>query len=364
MILAVVVGTRPEIIKMAPVIKELEQQGLPFYFIHTGQHLDYNMSLQFIEELNLPKPDYTFKLKNRRPAAQIGEMMAKLDRVLRRLKIKLLLIQGDTNTMLAAALTAVKLGVKVGHIEAGLRSYDWRMPEEHNRRMVDHVSDYLFAPTERAKNNLIEEHVYGKIYVTGNTVIDAVTRYLPLAEKQSSIMKTIKFKGFALATIHRAENVDNYSALKNLIEVFLESPLPVVFPVHPRTEKRLKLFHLTRKLAESRNVQLLPPQGYFNFLLLMKNCKLILTDSGGLQEEATAPCIRKPVLVLRISTERPEAVEAGFARVVGIDKNSILKSISEILNEKLNLPAISPFGDGRASQKIVNIISDVTKITR
>ena len=174
----VVVGTRPEIIKMAPVIKELERRGLSFSFIHTGQHYDYEMSKVFIEELGLPKPHASFILNNSNPASQVGEMMIKLEKALERLgKHRIMLIQGDTNTMLAAGLTALKLSIKLGHIEAGLRSYDWRMPEEHNRRMIDHVSDYLFAPTEIAKKNLLEEHVWGEIYVTGNTVIDALNIY-------------------------------------------------------------------------------------------------------------------------------------------------------------------------------------------
>ena len=358
MSVAVVVGTRPEIIKMAPVIRELEARSVPFHFIHTGQHYDYEMSLRFVDELGLPEPHYSFKLRSRRPASQIGEMMGKLERVLRKLRAELLLIQGDTNTMLAAALTGVKLGMKVGHVEAGLRSYDWRMPEEHNRRMVDHVSDYLFAPTERARRNLLEEHVYGEVYVTGNTVVDAVLQHLPIAERRSSILRSLRFSEYALVTIHRAENVDNTAVLRNFIEALLESPIPIVFPVHPRTAKRLRQYHFLNKLLSSEKIQLLPPLGYFDFLTLMKHCRIILTDSGGLQEEATVPCIRKPVLVLRLSTERPEAVEAGFAKVVGVKKASILRSLNDALNKEVNLPQTSPFGDGRASQRIVNIIRE------
>lgn len=356
MSITIVVGTRPEIIKVAPIIRELEKQKIAFHFVHTGQHYDYNMSLQFIKEFNLPKPAQSFKLKNKRPATQIGEMMTKLDEVLRNSEIKLLLIQGDTNTMLAAALTGIKLGLKVGHVEAGIRSYDWRMPEEHNRRMVDHISDILFAPTKRAENNLMEEHVHGKVYVTGNTVIDAVIQHMPIAEKYSNIMRSIIFQKFSLATIHRAENVDDPETLKSIIDAFIDSPIPVVFPIHPRTLNRLKQQQLLEKLKDTENVQLISPQGYFDFLVLMKNCEIILTDSGGLQEEATAPCIRKPVLVLRFSTERPEAVEAGFVRIVGVNKDNILKALNDSLDKVPNLPLTSPFGNGRASKKIVKII--------
>jgi len=354
--IAVVAGTRPEIIKMAPILRALEKQKVPFTFIHTGQHYDYNMSLQFIKELALPKPDHSFKLISTTPASQIGEMMTKLDRVLQNHKTRLLLIQGDTNTMLASALTGVKLALKIGHVEAGLRSYDWRMPEEHNRRMVDHISNFLFAPTKRNKQNLIEEHVYGRIYVTGNTIMDAIVQHMSLAEKRSRIMQSINFNEYLLATIHRAENVDDPKTLKNLMETFIDSPIPVVFPAHPRTVKNLRRLRLFDKLKGSSNLKLLPPLGYFDFLLLMKYCKVILTDSGGIQEESTSPYIRKPVLVLRLSTERPEAVETGFAKVVGTNKSKILKALNKFLNQPPNLPIQSPFGDGKTSQKIARII--------
>jgi len=354
--IAVVVGTRPEVIKMAPVIREFKKRKIDFAFIHTGQHYDYEMSKIFIEELKLPKPDWSFMLKNRKPASQIGEMMTKLEKVLIEINPIFLLIQGDTNTMLAAALTGVKMGIPIGHIEAGLRSYDWRMPEEHNRRMVDHVSEILFAPTEKARKNLENEHVYGKIFVTGNTVIDAVLQHIEIAEKSSRIMSKIPFKEYILITAHRAENVDDPKVLKNFVEAFIELPIPAVYPMHPRTMRRLKENNLYNKLSSSDKILLLPPVGYLDMLVLMKNCKLILTDSGGLQEEATAPSIRKPVLVLRQSTERPEAVEAGFAKIVGTKKMEILKEVGKTLNSNLKLPSTSPFGDGKASERIVNIL--------
>ncbi|WNZ29544.1 MAG: UDP-N-acetylglucosamine 2-epimerase (non-hydrolyzing) [Candidatus Bathyarchaeota archaeon] len=358
--ITIVVGTRPETIKMAPVIRELKKQNIPFTFIHSGQHYDYNMSLQFIKELNLPNPDYTFKLNNCNPASQIGEMMTKLEETLQINKSTLILIQGDTNTMLATALTGVKLGTKIGHIEAGLRSYDWRMPEEHNRRMVDHISDHLFAPTETAKQNLTKEQVYGKIHVTGNTIIDAINQHLPIAEKHSKIMQTINYKEYALATLHRAENVDNPKTLKNIIETFMDSPIPMIFPIHPRTTKKLQQLNLFQNLKNNKNIQLTPPLGYFDFLILMKHSKIILTDSGGIQEEATSPHIKKHVLVLRLSTERPEAVETGFAKIVGVNKNTILKNLNKHLNEKPNLPSQSPFGDGKTSQKIIKTLMKIT----
>lgn len=354
--IAVVVGTRPEIIKMAPIILKLQKKKKDFNFILTGQHYDYNLSKQFVEELNLPIPNASFKLINSTPASQIGEMMSKLEIILAEKRPLLLLIQGDTNTMLAAALTAIKLKIPVGHVEAGLRSYDWRMPEEHNRRMVDHISDILFTPTEHTKNNLLKEYIHGKTYVTGNTIIDAIYKYLPLANKKSKILNDILFNEYAVVTAHRAENVDNPLILKEFVKAFLNFPIPIVFPLHPRTRKRLIYYNLYHTLEKSENILILPPLSYFDMLSLIERCNLIATDSGGLQEEATSPLIQKPVIVLRISTERPEAVKAGFATIVGVQEQSILQAVNKILDNPPILPNVSPFGDGKSSERIVNII--------
>ena len=354
----VVVGTRPEIIKMAPVIRALEKEAIPFTFVHCGQHYDYNLSQQFIEELNLPKPDYNHKFRAYSQGLQTAKILAYMEKILKKTKPNVILVEGDTNSVLASALAAVKLGIKIGHVEAGLRSFDLRMPEEHNRRLTDHLSTHLFAPTKNAEKNLRNENVWGKIYVTGNTVIDAVIQHLPIAEKKSKILEKIKFDKFFLATAHRAENVDNPSVLKNFMDAFAEAPLPVVYPMHPRTRKRLIQNKLWQKYKNSKNLQILPPIGYFDFLLLMKKCELIITDSGGIQEEATAPSIRKHVIVIRFSTERPEAVQAGFAKVVGTNKDYILKSLKETLNDKKELPKVSPYGDGKAAEKIVGTIKN------
>ena len=352
----IVVGTRPEIVKMAPIVRAMKAAGVPFLFVHCGQHYDYNMSQQFIEELGLPPPDYGFKVKAYSQGSQTGRILTIVEHVVEKTKPEIVLVEGDTNGVLASALAAVKLNVSVGHVEAGLRSFDLRMPEEYNRRLVDHISKYLFAPTEIARQNLEKESVWGNIYVTGNTVIDAVIQHLPLAEKKSSIMDKIQFKRFALVTAHRAENVDDPTVLQNFVEAFAEAPIPVVYPIHPRSKKRLRQQKMWSKISQSKNIQLLPPLGYFDFLVLMKNCDMIITDSGGIQEEATAPIIRKPVLVIRLSTERPEAVEAGFAKVVGVEKQNILTLMKKTLNERRELPKTSPYGDGTAAKKIVKIL--------
>jgi UDP-N-acetylglucosamine 2-epimerase (non-hydrolysing) len=352
----VVAGTRPEIIKMAPIIRALNQVELPLIFVHCGQHYDYNMSQQFIENLELSTPDFALKIEASSPGAQTAEIMLKIDQLLEKIESSIVLVEGDTNTVLSAALAANKRVIPIGHVEAGLRSFDLRMPEEHNRRLTDHISDYMFAPTERAKANLLKENVWGKIYLTGNTAIDAVIQHLPLAEKKSTIMEKIPFKDFILATAHRAENVDDVEFLESFMEVFSKSPLPIVYPMHPRTKKRLQENSLLSKLEDMKNVMILPPLGYLDFLVLMKNCSLILTDSGGIQEEATAPGIRKKVLVIRLSTERQEAVEAGFAKIVGTNKHNILAAMHEALEEETKLPSVSPFGDGTAALKTMEII--------
>jgi len=277
-------GTRPEIIKMAPVIRRLEEAGVDFVYIHTGQHYDYEMSQVFIEELGLPKPLYTFKLEHSSPAAQIGEVMIHIDRAVSGLKSRprLTLVQGDTNSVLGAALASLRLGIRVGHIEAGLRSYDWRMPEEHNRRMVDHISDILFAPTELAKRNLEEEKVMGQIYVTGNTVIDAIDMYFDRVEEvEDRVLEQVRFNEYVLVTFHRAENVDDPVNLRNFVEILRRLPVPAVYPIHPRTRARLREYGLLEAVESLSHVQLLPPQGYFEFLALLKNCRAVMTDSGG-----------------------------------------------------------------------------------
>ncbi len=355
----VIVGTRPEIIKMAPVVRAFRKNNVHFTFVHCGQHYDYDMSQQFIEQLGLPQPDYAYRTKSSSQAVQTARILTLTERLLKETKPSLVLVEGDTNTVLAAALAAVKISVPVGHVEAGLRSNDLRMPEEHNRRLTDHISSFLFAPTGVAEKNLVREDVWGRIYVTGNTVIDAVVQNMPIASRASRILESIEFGEFALATAHRAENVDDEKTLVDFMQAFEEAPLPVVYPMHPRTRNRLRANRRYPKLEKTKNVQILPPVSYFDFLVLMKKCRMIITDSGGIQEEATAPPIRKQVLVIRRSTERPEAVEAGFAKVVGTERRGILRAIDETMNGTIELPKASPFGDGNSGRRISEIVKNI-----
>lgn len=350
------VGTRPEIIKMAPVILALEDAGLTYTLIHTGKHYHREMSEVFIEDLGLRTPETFLDIRSGTHAEQTAEALVELESAFLTIEPRVVLVEGDTNTVLGAALAAAKIGIDVGHVEAGLRSYDLRMPEEHNRRLTDHLSRYLFAPTAECEKSLRGESVWGDTFVTGNTVIDACLRYLPEAERNSDILEGIRFDDYILATAHRAENVDSEDTLSEFVRIFTSSPLPVVYPTHPRTKRRLSDFGVYDELSDSDNVQLLPPLGYFDFLVLMSRARLLLTDSGGIQEEATAPNLRKKVLVLRRSTERPEAVAAGYAEVVGTMADPVLNRIGTFLEEPEVPMAPSPFGDGSSGRRIVDII--------
>src|SRR6266571_1624343 len=286
MTICVVVGTRPEIVKMAPVIHELKSRKIDFVIMHSGQHYDHELSEIFFDELDLPSPDIDLETGGGTQAEQTATALVRLESALRKLSPDLVLVEGDTNTVLAAALAAAKMGISVGHVEAGLRSYDLRMPEEHNRRLTDHLSSYLFAPTKRAVDTLTRESCWGKIILTGNTIIDACLLYGKRAHERTSILNSLPSQDFALATIHRAENVDDPHVLRQFLQLFSECPIPVVCAIHPRTSKRLQAMGLDHVRTNPNNVTLIPPQGYLDFLALLMRCQFVLTDSGGIQEEA------------------------------------------------------------------------------
>ena len=349
-------GTRPEIIKLAPIIKKFPKKSSTIIF--TGQHYDYEMSLQFIKQLGIREPDYKMKLKKLSNtsidrATQIGEMMINLAKIFSQTNPDTVIVQGDTNTVLTAAISSIKCNIPVSHVEAGLRSYDWRMPEEHNRVAVDHISEFLFAPTQQNKTVLKNVNVHGKIFVTGNTSIDSVCENITKIEKLKTISND--FDDFILLTLHRGENVDDKNILSGIISGLIKSKTKIIFPLHPRTLKKLKEFRLYSKIKDSKNISILPPVGYFDMLYLMKKCNLIVSDSGGIQEEATAPSIRKKVLVLRTSTERIEAVESGYAEIIGVNPYKIANSIRKNFDNPAKLTK-NPYGFGKTSEKIINIL--------
>jgi len=351
---SIILGTRPEVIKFSPIIRECKRSGLSYFILHTGQHYSYNMDKVFFEQLGLPDPKYNLEVGSGTHAEQTGRMMIGIEAVLKKEMPDVVLVEGDTNTVLAGALAAVKLAIKVGHVEAGLRSYDRTMPEETNRVLVDHCSDYLFAPTEKSKGILIAEGIAEeKISVTGNTVVDAVLQNLELSEKRSGILSDLGLKrgGYLLATVHRQENVDVKGRLQGILEglkrLRSELGLPIVYPVHPRTKERVRTFGL-----DLRGIQCIDPLDYLGFLQLERNARLILTDSGGVQEEA---CILEvPCVTLRDNTERPETIKVRANILAGTEPKSIVEKASMMLARERNWP--DPLGDGRATERIVKII--------
>ena len=350
--IALVLGTRPEIIKLAPIIKKIGPKNCSIIF--TGQHYDRKMGLGFMHALDLPKPDYSLNITKSNPQLQISEIIEKLSKIFIKDDFDSVMVQGDTNTVLAAGICSLKSNIPISHVESGLRSNDWRMPEEHNRIAVDHLSEFLFTPTKNTKFNLISEKVHGQIFVTGNTVIDAINIYSKISKKKSKLL--IPSTEFVLSTLHRAENVDDRKTLSRILKGLINSNKKIIFPIHPRTKKRLHEFGFFNKLDQNQNIQMIDSVGYFEMLELMKNCSFIVTDSGGIQEEATSPIIRKKVLVVRKTTDRPESVENQLAEIVGLKEKSITNSIIKTMKNPELHSKKTPYGKGDASKKILNIL--------
>lgn len=353
--ISIILGTRPEIIKMSPVIRECERLCIDYFILHTGQHYSYNMDKVFFEQLKLPEPKYNLDVGSGMHGEQTGKMLEGIEKVLLKEKSDVVLVEGDTNTVLAGALVASKLHVKVGHIEAGLRSYDRQMPEEINRILTDHCSDYLFSPTEKSKEILLKEGIdKEKIYVTGNTIVDAVYQNIKLSKKDILKDLDLKQKEYVLVTIHRQENVDNLERFKEIIDglklVSKEFGLPIIYPVHPRSMKMIKKFGL----SIGGNIRPIDPLDYINFLQLESNARLIMTDSGGIQEEA---CIlRVPCITLRDNTERTETIDVNANILAGTNSIRIAQCAKSMMNKKNEWN--NPFGDGNSSKAIIETISN------
>ncbi len=356
MTIAIILGTRPEIIKMAPIIRECQQSNLDYFVLHTGQHYSHQMDSIFFEQLELPEARYNLDVGSASHAEQTGRIMAGVEKVLMDERPEVALVQGDTNTVLAGALAASKLHIKVGHVEAGLRSYDRSMPEEINRVVADHISDYLFAPTENSRENLRKEGIAEKkIFVTGNTIVDSVYQNLEIAKRKVNVLADLglKPKEYFLVTAHRQENVDSRlrlaEILKGLELVSREFSLPVVFPVHPRTRKMAAEFGF-----EFDAVMAIEPLGFLEFLQLEANARLALTDSGGVQEET---CILGvPCVTLRENTERPETVDVGANVLAGTGSDKIMNCAMRMLETDTRWK--NPFGDGRTGERIVKIVGN------
>jgi len=348
---ASIVGARPQFIKCAPVSNELRKEHEEI-LIHTGQHYDYEMSKLFFDELGIPEPDYNLGVGSASHGEQTGKMLIEIEKVLMEEKPDVVLVYGDTNSTLAGGLASVKLHIPTGHVEGGLRSFDRSMPEEINRVLTDHLSNLLFVPTKRAAENLKKEGISNGVYLVGDVMYDVLKRSIKVAEKSKIMEKLGITPGeFFLATIHRPSNTDNAKNLSNILEAFSEIKEKIVFPVHPRTLNFIKKHDLEKKIG--KNILVIKPVGYFDFIWLEKNAKKILTDSGGIQKEAYL--LKVPCITLRENTEWIETIKDGWNVLVGADKEKIVDAAAHFKpkGKQRNL-----FGDGNASKKIVNILDE------
>lgn len=348
-----VLGTRPEIIKLAPVIRACETAGIEYDVLHTGQHYSDRLDGVFFETLELPPPDHNLGVGSSTHAEQTGEMVRRVGEVVREVDPESVLVQGDTNSALAGGLVASKLDTTLGHVEAGLRSYDRDMPEEINRVLVDHAADLLFAPTDDAAANLRGEGIPDRrVAVTGNTVVDAVQRHARLALEKSDVLGDLGLEGgsFALMTAHRPANVDDPARFAGLLDGVAEyagvADVPVVYPIHPRSEKRLA----EHDLSVPDRVQCVEPLDYLDFLRLEQAAQVVFTDSGGVQEETCV--LGTPCVTVRESTERPETLAVGSNVLADPTPNSIVGSAFDVRSGPDDWQA--PFGDGDAAARILD----------
>ncbi|WP_048184625.1 non-hydrolyzing UDP-N-acetylglucosamine 2-epimerase [Methanosarcina siciliae] len=345
-----IVGARPQFIKCAPLSRLIRKKHEEI-LVHTGQHYDIGMSDVFFEELDIPKPDYNLGVGSDSHGAQTGKMLIEIEKILLRDKPDLVLVYGDTNSTLAGSLAASKLHIKTAHVEAGLRSFDREMPEEINRVLTDNVSDLLFCPTETAVLNLKKEGITKGVYNVGDVMLDSLKYNIKIAEQKATILKELNLnsKEYIVATVHRASNADSFENLSSIIKAFCHAGVPIVFTVHPRTEKYLKQYGLWDKLREK--VKVIPPLGYLEMLKLMAHAKKILTDSGGVQKEAYM--LGVPCITMRENTEWVETIEDGGNVLVGANYEKIMDAI---LNFEGGKAKGNVFGNGDACVKILEIL--------
>jgi len=359
----IVVGARPNFMKAAPIYQEFKKYPeIETLLIHTGQHYDKNLSKVFFDDLKLPRPTFHLGVGSASHSIQTARIMTEFEKILMKEEPNLIMVVGDVNSTLACALSAAKYRCLrkvyqplIAHIEAGLRSFDWRMPEEINRKLTDALSDLLFTTEPQANDNLLKEGVEpNRIFYVGNVMIDSLLRFRAQA-KNSKILKKLKLKknSYALLTMHRPGNVDDKADLKNIIQALgkIANSIKIVFPVHPRTQKMLKRFRIKVNF-----LKLISPLGYLEFLKLMIEAKFVLTDSGGIQEETTVLGI--PCLTLRENTERPITVSVGTNIIVGKDPQRIISESKKILNGKGKKGSIPEFWDGRTAERICKIVYD------
>ena len=355
--LAAVVGARPNFVKIAPILAELRQYPeAEVTLIHTGQHYDLQMSESFFANLEIPAPDVNLEARADTAIGQTAEIMRRLEPVLVERRPDWVVVVGDVNSTVAAAITTVKLGMSLAHVEAGLRSGDRTMPEEINRILTDSISDILFTTEPVAEENLAREGVDpARVHFVGNVMIDTLFRYRERA-RESTILQDLGLEagGYAALTLHRPSNVDTPQALGRMMEAIarIQAEIPVVFPVHPRT--RARIASLDGRLAALRGLRLIEPQPYLDFVKLMAGARCVLTDSGGIQEETTA--LRVPCLTLRETTERPITVTRGTNRIVGVDPDAIFRAWREVARGRWPAGELPELWDGKAAERIVRVL--------
>jgi len=348
-----IVGARPNFVKLAPVHRSIIEH-FEHIVVHTGQHYDYKMSRIFFQNLRLPDPDYNLAVGSGGHGRQTGEMMKRLETILLREKPRVVLVYGDTNSTLAGALAAAKLRLPVAHVEAGLRNFDMKMPEEVNRVVTDHVSTYLLAPTENAIRNLRRERCWGKVFLTGDVMAQVLKESIHVAERDSGVLKRLDVDtgDYVLATVHRAENTDDPVKLSNIVKAMTAAEKKIVFPVHPRTKKALRKYGLHGKLSSCDRLVMTEPLGYLDFIMLEKNAQKILTDSGGVQREAYL--LGVPCVTLRTNTEWVETLRAGWNVLVGADVDKITHALRRFNPTR---PKRGTLLKEKPSEKIVKILS-------
>ena len=353
-----VVGARPNFMKIAPLMHEFKKyKYIDSLLVHTGQHYDDEMSKVFFDDLGIPRPDINLEVGSKTHAQQTAEIMIKFEKVLLKEKPDLVLVVGDINSTIACALVAVKLGIKVAHVEAGLRSFDRTMPEEINRVLTDSISDYLFITEISAKENLLREGISeDKIYFVGNVMIDTLFKCKVKSEK-STILEDleIRSKEYAILTLHRPSNVDCQDTMGRIFDALEEisKHIKIIFPVHPRTKKAIESYDAIRNTRYD-NIKFIEPLGYLDLLKLMSEARLVLTDSGGIQEETTV--LGVPCITLRENTERPVTIDKGTNIIVGSNKEKIIHESLKRLNESEFKANIPKFWDGKVAQRITKIV--------
>lgn len=368
-----VVGARPNFMKMAPIHKQFLRYKLSINhrIVHTGQHYDRAMSDIFFKELELPKPHIYLGVGSLPHTEQVAKIMTEFEKVLAKEKPDLVLVYGDVNSTMAAAIVCSKFllngrPIPVAHIESGLRSYDKTMPEEVNRIVTDSIADYLFTTEKSGTDNLFEEgKKRSRVFFVGNTMIDSLNFYLPHSEKSKIFDElAISPEEYALVTLHRPSNVDTKEGLNKIMDIFLDitklnNEIDIVLPLHPRTRKMIDSFGLNKKFDTIQNLIITEPLGYLDFLKLMSNAKYVLTDSGGIQEETTS--LKIPCITLRENTERPITLDEGSNTLTGLDKDAILRTIKSIESGKYKPGKTPKYWDGKAAERIVKIIRELLK---